>query len=262
VELLVVIAIIGILIALLLPAVQAAREAARRMQCSNNLKQVALACHNYESSYKAFPAGLSIEGSAASNHGYGYSAFVQILPFMESSALYDQIQVGVPTQWAWSNTACRVIVPGLRCPSEPNYSTPVDGASAPSNYAVSAGDYCITARWEINGWEANANADFSRGAFQPRKLTGLGAITDGTSNTMMVSERAIGLPNSRAKGGIAQDVATVFPDTTYNSCEKSGFNPSACAGRLDPNDKTVFKGDVYSGGSLPMGRWYCAKLAP
>ena len=82
VELLVVIAIIGILIALLLPAVQAAREAARRAQCSNNLKQIGLGVHNYESAHKAFPAG-----NYQSVHG---TWLVGLLPYVEHQALFDR----------------------------------------------------------------------------------------------------------------------------------------------------------------------------
>jgi prepilin-type N-terminal cleavage/methylation domain-containing protein len=89
VELLVVIAIIGILVGLLLPAVQAAREAARRMQCSNNLKQLALACHNYESAHKKFPgpAGDSL---------YAYSAQAKLLPYVEQDNLHSLINYQLP----------------------------------------------------------------------------------------------------------------------------------------------------------------------
>ncbi|MDR1384564.1 MAG: DUF1559 domain-containing protein [Planctomycetaceae bacterium] len=100
VELLVVIAIIGILIALLLPAVQAAREAARRMQCTNNLKQLGIAAHNYHDTYKRFPPGCIIPGKknspALTPHQIGWSAF--LLPFMEANAVYEKINFNAP---AW-----------------------------------------------------------------------------------------------------------------------------------------------------------------
>src|SRR5687767_5755424 len=94
VELLVVIAIIGILVALLLPAVQAAREAARRMQCTNNLKQFGLGLHNYADTYKVFP---KVRGGF--NNGLQaerISPFVQMLPFVEQKPLWDRIQAGDP----------------------------------------------------------------------------------------------------------------------------------------------------------------------
>ena len=92
VELLVVITIIGILIALLLPAVQAAREAARRMQCSNNLKQIGLALHNYHSLMNAFPAGTVVRLPEGCSQGscWGTSMFVVIFPYMEQSAIEEQ----------------------------------------------------------------------------------------------------------------------------------------------------------------------------
>ncbi|MHB8897520.1 MAG: DUF1559 family PulG-like putative transporter, partial [Thermoguttaceae bacterium] len=93
VELLVVIAIIGILIALLLPAVQAAREAARRSQCTNNLKQLMLSAHNYHDTHKAFPAGwggTNTDNEWTSNR-YQMGAFAVLSPFFEQGALYDQI---------------------------------------------------------------------------------------------------------------------------------------------------------------------------
>ena len=90
VELLVVIAIIGILVAMLLPAVQAAREAARRIQCANNMKQIGIALHNYHDNYGGFPPGYSTPGDTAADAKHG-SALVALLPFMEYAELYDLI---------------------------------------------------------------------------------------------------------------------------------------------------------------------------
>ncbi len=93
VELLVVIAIIGILVALLLPAVQAAREAARRMSCGNNLKQLGLSLHNYHDTYKSFPPGAHGVGGR-SNNQWGFSWFAHILPFIEQSTMHDKLFIG------------------------------------------------------------------------------------------------------------------------------------------------------------------------
>lgn len=113
VELLVVIAIIGILISLVLPAVQAAREAARRSQCSNNLRQLGLALLNYESSAKAMPYGWN-------DWGAGWS--LPILPFAELNALYDTLEIGNKGPRMWSDgspnqVACETVLPIFRCPS-------------------------------------------------------------------------------------------------------------------------------------------------
>ena len=128
VELLAVIAIIGILIALLLPAVQAAREAARRSQCTNNVKQIVLACHNYHDTYKEFPQGRLLRlGLSTSN---GWSGFCALLPYIEQSALWDQAQT---SNWGspWSTNAFTTArISAYHCPSDGNIKdTPLGGRS-------------------------------------------------------------------------------------------------------------------------------------
>lgn len=111
IELLVVIAIIGILIALLLPAVQAAREAARRMKCSNNLKQIALGSHNYSSTYKVFPIGIQGVGNE-----WSYGLFRSLLPYLEEGALFNRAALeGIPTESPVLHTP----VASYICPSWP-----------------------------------------------------------------------------------------------------------------------------------------------
>ncbi|MDR1958913.1 MAG: DUF1559 domain-containing protein, partial [Planctomycetaceae bacterium] len=121
VELLVVIAIIGILIALLLPAVQAAREAARRMQCSNNLKQLGLGIHNFHDSNKKLPAGMATIHQSPSNGQGRFGTLIQLCPYLEQQAMYDafrnktncdDIAANCPTE------AVNVTIAGFVCPSK------------------------------------------------------------------------------------------------------------------------------------------------
>ena len=125
-----VITIIGILIALLLPAVQAAREAARRMQCSNNLKQITLACLNYETTHGCFPLSLSqwsycnppgsnnCGGTLADNRST-FSNLVYILPYTEQQGLYDQLNFSRNSTQLPNSGYAGVLVPGYSCPSDP-----------------------------------------------------------------------------------------------------------------------------------------------
>ena len=190
VELLVVITIIGILIALLLPAVQAAREAARRSQCVNNLKQLGLAHHNYESTYKVFVyrKGGTTGGAANQSNQGRLSGFIPLLPFIEQKPMYDRIMAGDPaapnTQGpaAWSGWAPWDISPGnLNCPSDP---TPFNVTTTRlNNYAFCAGDQYV-------GIAGNASL---RGIFgNGGTCVTVAEIRDGTSNTIMMSERCKG----------------------------------------------------------------------
>lgn len=125
VELLVVIAIIGILVALLLPAIQAAREAARRTQCSNNIRQVALACHNFHSAHKSLPSGAyyTAPNTAASphDHVHAHSWFEMLLPFVEESSAFDQLDFTKKSNVPPNSTALLgLYIPIGACPSDPN----------------------------------------------------------------------------------------------------------------------------------------------
>ena len=127
VELLVVIAIIGILIALLLPAVQAAREAARRSQCTNQLKQFGLALHNYHDTYKSFvyrKGGTTGPSNDGTNNQYRRSGYISLLPFYEQGAMWDQIKSGPPAEGpaGWSGWTQWNDAPDmLLCPSDNGY---------------------------------------------------------------------------------------------------------------------------------------------
>jgi prepilin-type N-terminal cleavage/methylation domain-containing protein len=179
VELLVVIAIIGILIALLLPAVQAAREAARRSQCTNNLKQMGLALHNYHDIFKTFPRWAQRPVDPANNsHWNGYSVHVRILPFMEQRPLYDAIKTASQnfclSGHSINSTHQSARVDAYICPSAPPYGD-VNWKSS-CNYPLNAGPNI--------GWGSADN-----GVFRVDVEVGMRDITDGTSNTIMVGEQ-------------------------------------------------------------------------
>ena len=243
VELLVVIAIIGILIALLLPAVQAAREAARRSQCTNNLKQLALAVHNYADTYKAFPPkkmGTSGPGNCdalAWNANYG-SGWFRLLPFYEQQALYDQwsspqgsYAAFGPCPWGSGDAypPYRTQVTALLCPSDGN--APNKGATAPgrTNYVFSCGD-------SIHSNQNNQSSN-PRGMFN--NISGVinfSSVTDGTSNTVMLSEHLVAQNSNVVRQGIAYNVSGIQA------------SPGTCYAQIDPNDNNVFASGVSTTG--------------
>ena len=217
VELLVVIAIIGVLVALLLPAVQAAREAARRSQCANNLKQLGLGLHNYHDTYKTFPpmAGGTTHtdtswdpGSWFSN-GERHSTYFFLLPFMEQKPLHDQILAGLPEGSMGSirpqgpngmrpYSAYRVKIPGYLCPSDSQADRGGwDTATAAISYAVNCGDSSIG----LDGtWNPSiVGATTNRGVFGFRIGNTMADIRDGTSNTLAFSENATYSPAQHGK---------------------------------------------------------------
>jgi prepilin-type N-terminal cleavage/methylation domain-containing protein len=198
VELLVVIAIIGVLVALLLPAVQQAREAARRMQCANNLKQIGLAFHNYESTFRVLPPETMCPG----NGNHGPTAFVHILSFIEQSGIYQSLAaVGFGSNvsyWMGSSSAKTPIIraaldgyviKGYRCPSSqmPMFQTVVDGRLMVPSYVMIAGSnlHQTTDTNGQNGGHCSAGGLFTGN--YPRRFA---EASDGTSNTMMVGEQS------------------------------------------------------------------------
>ncbi|MGL4944215.1 MAG: DUF1559 domain-containing protein [Thermoguttaceae bacterium] len=207
VELLVVIAIIGVLVALLLPAVQAAREAARRMQCSNKLKQLGLAMHNYHDQNKAFP-GMGGWRDGARDYA-ALSPFVFVLPFMEETARYDKIATDLPG-FKWQHPSYSDFA-ALACPSNSNNK----GKGPLSEHQTTSYGLC----WGDSIDMVNENnLKPSRGIFGQRYIwNSTGAIEDGTSNTIMICEIPIS-PNQGSrlvKGGIAllpDDGSTDWPN--------------------------------------------------
>lgn len=186
VELLVVIAIIGILVALLLPAVQAAREAARRMSCGNNIKQIGLALHNYADTFKRFPPESIWAYRAQSNQPWqprNYSWLALTLPFVEQGALTGQINFSLPL---WGQTIAggqpirSQMIPVFLCPSDVQLSDSAAGyhTMSPTNYAGSEG----------YDWWTRGQTHPLQGVFSINESTKLGDIKDGTSNTIAFGE--------------------------------------------------------------------------
>jgi len=192
VELLVVIAIIGVLIALLLPAVQQAREAARRMTCSNKMRQIGIAMHNYHDTHGSFPFALLYRTgvSGAEDHRV-HSGFAVILPFVEQTALYEQLRAdtnGFGTDYGdGANDPSATVVDAFLCPSDVMADlNPLRQDNGKSNYVMIAG-----ARRDDDSSFACADNWFGRtdGMFYASSDTSFRDITDGTSNTAMIGER-------------------------------------------------------------------------
>ena len=201
IELLVVIAIIAILIALLLPAVQAAREAARRTQCKNNLKQLGLALHNYESTHRTFPPNL-IPGGTNYRYSHGnWGMLAYLSPFVEQANLYNLMNLNAPTYCRIGSVteicdpnnkiAAGMIIPTFLCPSDRGQS--LGGgygvtAFGPTNYAANQGSGLnVTASGPQHGSPYNAD-----GVMFADSRVRIADIVDGTSQTVAVAESLLG----------------------------------------------------------------------
>ena len=227
IELLVVIAIIAVLISLLLPAVQAAREAARRAQCTNNLKQIGLAVHNYISANDVFPWGCYRQhnvNDGSGGTGYPYTSggsFLPLLPFCEQQPLWNAINFNYNIFGAGNTTIDATSLNYLHCPSDPVIDNKVfmpggnvDGGDMTmcySSYGGNAGTWFQLPRytWPVPDFQNGINNQNgvilyigydNPLAFMGTVLPGLSrpclklaAVTDGTSNTLMYSERAHGM---------------------------------------------------------------------
>ncbi len=221
VELLVVIAIIGILIALLLPAVQAAREAARRSQCTNNLKQHGLALHNYHDTHKTFPPALMNSGrhsgGGTSDYPEGvrnHTGWLLLLPFLEQAPLHDQLAFEFPTnssnptaggpslvgtpEYDQNALALETRLSALECPSHPfaglnsTYSAHSNHYYSRSNAKRASYLFSTGVFTDYDAPYRLLSADRRRGAFGNNGAASFAQITDGTSNTLAVGEGAGG----------------------------------------------------------------------
>jgi prepilin-type N-terminal cleavage/methylation domain-containing protein/prepilin-type processing-associated H-X9-DG protein len=190
IELLVVIAIISVLIALLLPAVQSAREAARRIQCTNNLKQIGLGLHNYEGIAGAFPPS----NTAAYFNGVfdynGFSVHARILPLMEQGVAFNSINFFFTHRTVQNSTVVGLALTCFLCPSDPNiggltaFPSGVD-ARVPC-YGFNEGDWFIWNALALNG--TNNPPAKNRGVFGPNQSRRLAEFTDGTSQTVVATD--------------------------------------------------------------------------
>jgi prepilin-type N-terminal cleavage/methylation domain-containing protein/prepilin-type processing-associated H-X9-DG protein len=215
VELLVVIAIIGVLVALLLPAVQAAREAARRNKCQNNLRQLSLALINYESSKGAFPSAFDFPDTVnpADYPTKGLNWAIRVLPFAEQGPLYARFNLKKPVSDAENAAARETFVDVFRCPTDNFNSVPMEiNASrtrwARGNYAANAGNgpllkstLSISATQGIYGPTSPGWLDGRfRGVIGPNVGATIKQITDGTSNTFLLGEVRAGVTNLDQRG--------------------------------------------------------------
>lgn len=200
IELLVVIAIIAVLIALLLPAVQQAREAARRTQCKNNMKQFGLALHNYHDTYNVFPLGSG---------GARFSPHAAILPYIDQAPLYNQINFNVTPNHANNTTVRNTNVPAFRCASDVDMMPAVAGGR--NNYWTNIGTAVINGLPGVNPGDTNYGMPPQNGVMVTGTATGIRDVIDGTSNTVMASEKRTG----DGSNGISTPATDDFRPGTY-----------------------------------------------
>jgi len=242
----VVIAIIAVLIALLLPAVQQARESARRSQCKNNIKQLGLALHNYHETYRQFPPGGSVIAAGGNPGGWTNNrgnAMTMLLPYLDQSPLYNMIDfrsdIDVQTITGSTSLICQQVIPGFRCPSDDGTNLMSGGQNIPagerraiSNYAMSLGgqrfDLC-GATYNI----VNTNGSKTHGdSLDPVEISGvfshfawgarLADIIDGTTNTIAMGEMRPAC-STHAKNGWSHRNALWYATT-------GGINVPTCPG--------------------------------
>jgi len=246
VELLVVIAIIGILVALLLPAIQAAREAARRSQCVNNLKQLGVAMHNFHDTYKRFPRNYKRVGG---NAWEALSANYYLLPYIEQQTLYDQGESD-PTNWSWTyGTLMNTQLSTFRCPSSlpaPARGTHPQGWDGPgTNYAWSTGS-SIETTWGAERFNGMM-------AYSVDRL--MADVNDGLSTTLMAAEILSGSGQTGTVGKYPYDIFYAG-DAVFNAVVNRHFPTNAeldAIGNAARNSPTGFKSN-----NGTMWGWYAA----
>ena len=266
VELLVVIAIIGILIALLLPAVQAAREAARRSQCTNNLKQIGLAMHNYHDRSDVFPFGyIEYAGPPHENFLHRRTCwFQEVWPFIEQDALYDKYMQDTQTWVMDVDPEVRdASLDAFQCPSDP--SQPAKGASGGRRSGADGfqGSYVVCTGSGIMHY---GTRDLG-GMFYRRSETDFAALIDGSSSTLMASEGiARGSQNVNAGWGGAggywggaphggygftclEPPNSPLPDRVY-TCKVTDWLNAPCLSTTGTDDHRNFARSFHPGGAV------------
>jgi len=279
VELLVVIAIIGVLVALLLPAVQSAREASRRTQCMNNLRQIGLALHTYHDTFRVFPPSyLNVPGGSPNmgppdpdngDAGPGWTALMLILPQMEQANLYNAFDLNTP---AWSSknaTLAQTTVPAYICPSANHhpktYRIIDDSAKTLATFA--RGHYVANAG-RLDVWDEPA-ADLSRiadGPFYRNSRTRMADITDGLSNTVFFGEQTPTHNDSTWVGIVARSVTCPTPKFAFVDCDAAAAQINVHSGPginefppiiHPPNSNFGYVDEMYSdhasGGNVLLG---------
>ena len=254
VELLVVIAIIGILVALLLPAIQAAREAARRTQCTNNLRQLSLAHLNYESSHGGFVPMAKYwynnEAGSPKQMGPGYfddhsggagawrddhGWYVPLMPYIEQANLEDMGDPDAPLSSAVNRAVRDAFIPMHECPSDIGLQrNEFDSGPSPAlwsrvrtNYVVNAGNTVYGQhdypRVPCPGTSTTGSCYFGGAPFAPMEVTRLAQISDGTANTLMMSEVRV-LPEGRGWGGPYSDAQTALGGQVFTGWQLPNSN--------------------------------------